>query len=151
MSALSAVRTRRTAAMLVANVVALAALGGMGYAGVNALREYKGATKVSVESLPIPVTPVGMIATVDDDDQLTTVTVMVLSPGTQVGGSIISVPVSSDSTAGGAEVRTPLTQVYAEGGGEAHWARLLRACGRTRPRSPGRGARRRRCGRGRHR
>jgi hypothetical protein len=118
-SALSGVRRKRTALMLTLNLAAVAALGGMTYAGVTALRDYKGATKVSVESLSIPATPVGMVATVDDDDQLTTVTVMVLSAGTQVGGSIISVPVSSDATAGGADVRTPLTKVYAEGGAES--------------------------------
>ncbi|MDP2291589.1 MAG: hypothetical protein Q8M22_10400 [Actinomycetota bacterium] len=119
MTALPEVRRRRTGLMVAANVLALAALGGMTYAGVTALRNYEGATKVSVESTKLPVTPTAMLATVDADDTLTTITVLVLSPGTQVGGSIVSVPASSDSTAGGAEVRVPLTQIYAEGGVDA--------------------------------
>lgn len=119
MTALPEVRRRRTGLMVAANLLAVVALGGMAYAGVTALRNYEGATKVSVDSTKLPVTPTAMLATVDGDDRLTTVTVLVLAPGTQIGGSIVSVPVSSDSTAGGADVRVPLTQVYAEGGVDA--------------------------------
>ncbi|MCY7299747.1 MAG: hypothetical protein LH616_11110 [Ilumatobacteraceae bacterium] len=119
MSALPGVRRRRTAFMLVANLLAIIALGGIGYAGVRALQRYEGATKVTVESIKLPVTPVGMLATVDDEDQLTSIAVFVLTAGTQLGGSIVTVPVSSDSTAGAGDDRIPLTQVYREGGAEA--------------------------------
>lgn len=119
MTALPEVRRRRTGLMVAANLLALALLGGMTYAGVTALRNYEGATKVSVESTKLPVTPTAMLATVDAENALTTVTVLVLAPGTQVGGSIVSVPASSDATAGGADVRVPLTQIYAEGGIDA--------------------------------
>jgi len=120
MSAIPGVRRRRTAIMLVANLVALIALGGIGYAGVRALQRYEGATKVTVESIKLPVTPVGMLATVDADDQLTSIAVFVLTAGSQIGGSIITVPVSSDSNPlpGGVD-RIPLTQAYADGGAEA--------------------------------
>ncbi len=119
MSSLPGVRRRRTAIMLVANLLAIAALGGIGYAGVRALKRYEGATKVSVESIKLPVTPVGMLATVDAENQLTSIAVFVLRAGDQLGGSIVTVPVSSDSTAGGGPDRIPLTQVYNEGGAEA--------------------------------
>lgn len=122
MTALPGARRKRTALMLTANVLAVGLLAGMGYAGVAALRDYKGAERATTESIGIPVTPVGMLATVDDNDRLTAVTVMVLTQaaeGAQVGGSIITVPVSSDATAGGADVRTPLAQVYTDGGSES--------------------------------
>ncbi len=120
MSALPSVRRRRTAIMLVANLLAILALGGIGYAGVRALKRYEGATKVGVDSIKLPVTPVGMFATVDADNQLTSVAVFVLTAGSQVGGSIVTVPVSSDSNPlpNGVD-RIPLTQAYADGGAEA--------------------------------
>lgn len=105
--------------MLAINLVAVVAVGGIGYAGVRALKRYEGATKVSVESIKLPVTPVGMLATVNDADQLTSIAVFVLSAGTQLGGSILTVPVSSDSTASIGPDRIPLTEVYATDGPEA--------------------------------
>lgn len=100
MSALASVRRKRTAVMLTVNLLAVVALGGFGLAGVRALKRYEGATKVSVESKTLPITPVGMLATVDSDDVLTSIAIFVLKAGDQLGGSIVSVPVSSDSTAG---------------------------------------------------
>ena len=120
MSAIPSVRRRRTAIMLVANLVALVALGGIGYAGVRALKRYEGATKVTVESIKLPVTPVGMLATVDASNQLTSVAVFVLTAGSHLGGSIVTVPVSADSNPlpNGVD-RIPLTQAYTDGGEEA--------------------------------
>ncbi|MGB8858792.1 MAG: hypothetical protein WCC60_06025 [Ilumatobacteraceae bacterium] len=119
MTALASIRRRRTALMLSANLLAVAALAGLGYTGVRALQRYEGATKVGVESIKLPVTPVGMLGTVDDNDVLTSVTVFVLKAGSQLGGAIVSVPVSADSTplpAG--ETRVPLTEVYRDSGAE---------------------------------
>nr|MBP9053744.1 hypothetical protein [Ilumatobacteraceae bacterium] len=73
MSALASVRRKRTAVMLTVNLLAVVALGGFGLAGVRALKRYEGATKVSVESKTLPITPVGMLATVDSDDVLTSI------------------------------------------------------------------------------
>ena len=123
MSALPGVRRRRTAVMLAANLFAVAALGGIVYNGVRALKRYEGATKVSVESIKLPVTPVGMLATVDEDDVLTSVAVFVLTAGSQVGGSIVTVAASSDSMGGMGDDRYPLAEVYADGGADE----LLRA------------------------
>ncbi len=119
MTAIPRVRRRRTALMLAANLLAVVALAGFGYVGVRALQRYEGATKVGVTSIKLPVTPVGMLATVDADDELTSIAVFVLKAGEQLGGSIVTVPVSSDSTAGAGDDRIPLTQVYREGGAEA--------------------------------
>ena len=119
MTALANVRRRRTAVMLTANLLAAVGLVGMGFTGVRALQRYEGATKVSVESIKLPVTPVGMLATVDKDDVLTSITVFVLKSGTQLGGSIVTLPVSADSTPGVGDQRVPLTQAYADGGADA--------------------------------
>jgi len=118
-SSLASVRRRRTAIMLTVNLLAIVALGGIGYTGVRALKRYEGATKVSVESIKLPVTPVGMLATVDAADRLTSIAVFVLAAGTQLGGSILTVPVSSDSTAGIGPDRIPLTEVYSKDGAQA--------------------------------
>lgn len=119
MTALAAVRRRRTAIMLTANLLALVALAGMGYAGVTALRNYEGATRVTTTTQKLPVTPVAMLGTVDDVDVLTSVTVFVLAAGQQGGGNIVSLPPSTDSTPGIGPARTPLSLVYATGGAEA--------------------------------
>lgn len=83
MTVLARNRHRRTAVMLAINLLAIVALGGMGYAGYKALRRYEGGKKVDRQFVPLAPTPVGMLATVDDQDRLTTVTIMVLNPEAQ--------------------------------------------------------------------
>ncbi|MDO8363065.1 MAG: hypothetical protein Q7V88_09220 [Actinomycetota bacterium] len=126
MSALGSARRRRTTVMLVINLVALLVLGGMGYAGYIALRNYEGATKVGAEFVGLPTTPVGMMGIVDADNRLTSLALFVLRPtqGTdeasvQRGGTIVPVPVTADTTLGVGEQRIPLAGVYAEGGADA--------------------------------
>lgn len=119
MTALAPVRRKRTAAIVIANVLVLAAVAGLAYVGQAALRNYTGGKLVQVNSKKLPSPPVALFATVDADNELTSVTVLVLTSGSQVGGSIVSVPVSADSTPGIAPARTPLTQSYREGGVDA--------------------------------
>ena len=116
MTALDSVRRKRTTVMLATSLAMLMMLAGFGYAGYKALRRYEGATKVTNESLPIPTTPVGLLATVDDTDRLTTITLLVLKPDGAGGGSAVTVPVSVDTTLGYGEARLPFTDVYASGG-----------------------------------
>ncbi|MEQ1701721.1 MAG: hypothetical protein ABMA25_16550, partial [Ilumatobacteraceae bacterium] len=119
MTALAPVRRKRTAVMVIANLLVLLTVAGLGYAGQAALRNYKGARLLQVNSKKLPSPPVALFATVDADNELTSVTVFVLTSGSQLGGSIVSVPVSADSTPGIAPDRTPLTQTYREGGVDA--------------------------------
>lgn len=121
MTALARVRHRRMMVMLSINLVALLALASMGYAGYRALRRYEGGKNVSMVVQDLPTTPVGMLATVDDAGELTTVTVFVLEPTARggVGGSIVSVPVSSDTALGIDNQRVPLTEVYRENGADS--------------------------------
>jgi len=119
MTALAGVRRKRTAIMLTANLIALVSIVGLGIVGVKALERYRGATILSVHSIKMPVTPIAMLATVDDANQLTSITTFVLKAGTQLGGSVIALPVSTDSTGGIGDERIPMTEVYASGGAEA--------------------------------
>lgn len=116
MTALDSVRRKRTTVMLATSLAMLMMLAGFGYAGYKALRRYEGATQVSNESLTIPATPVGLLATVDDTDRLTTITLLVLRPDGVGGGSALTVPVSVDTTLGYGDERIAFTDVYASGG-----------------------------------
>ena len=115
MTALDSVRRKRTTVMLAVSLAMLMMLAGFGYAGYKALRRYEGAKQVTNESRAIPATPVGLLATVDADNTLTTITLLVLRPD-GVGGSAVTVPVSVDTTLGYGDERVPFTAVYASGG-----------------------------------
>lgn len=119
MSAIPSVRRRRTATVGTLGVAVLVVLGVLLYSGAKALVRYEGAKDASVEAEQIPVTPVGMLASVDGANRLTSIAVFVWRPGDAPGGSIVSVPVSSDTAGGVDDLRIPLSQVYEEGGGEA--------------------------------
>ncbi|HAP75867.1 MAG TPA: hypothetical protein DCR14_07255, partial [Acidimicrobiaceae bacterium] len=121
MTVLAHTRRKRTAIMLAVNLLSVLALGGIGYAGYKALRRYEGGTRVSTETTKLPYTPVGMLATVDNDDQLTSVVVVVLQDGTAGfrGGSLVPVPISADTALGVDGLRVPLTEVYAAQGDES--------------------------------
>ncbi len=130
MTSLSSTRRKRTALMLAVNLLVLVGVGGLMYAGAQALRRYEGAKDTSKSTIPVPVTPVGMLATVDAFDRLSSVTVFVMKPlsvdgdtgqpiGSPPGGSIVSVPISADTAGGLDGQRVPLTEVYSASGAEA--------------------------------
>lgn len=119
MSAIPSVRRRRTAVIGGAGVAVLVLLGVLLYSGAKALVRYEGAKDASVEAEQLPVTPVGLLASVDNVNRLTSLAVFVWKPGEALGGSIVSVPVSADTAGGVDDMRIPLTQIYEEGGAEA--------------------------------
>lgn len=119
MTALPWVRRRRTISMGVAGLAVLLAVGGLLYTGAKALIRYQGAKNTAVVTVPIPVTPVGMLATVDDSNHLASIAMFVWKPNGELGGSIVTVPVSSDTAAGIDDQRVPLTEVYDNGGADA--------------------------------
>lgn len=120
MTALQSTQKRLLTIMGAVTATAVLLFVTMGYAGYKALRGYEGATKVDAKLVELASTTVGMLATVDDLDNLTTVTVFVLTPDSdgRVGGSIVSVPVSCDTTFGLGDDRIPLTEVYDKGGAD---------------------------------
>ena len=119
MSSLARHRRRLTWTMLVASVVSVLLLGGFAYAGFKALWNYEGAKNVSEQLVPLPVSEVGMFATVDEDDVLTTITIFVIDSGDGVGGTAVTVPVAVDTAFGIDGQRIPLTEVYATSGPDA--------------------------------
>jgi hypothetical protein len=107
--------------MLGLNAMALVLVVMLLFVGVLAVRAYTAAKDVS-SALPVrqlPNTPTGMLATVDTDGQLTSVTIFVLAPGTAGGGSIVSIPVNADTQTGGDAGAIPLRVAYTEGGTDA--------------------------------
>lgn len=117
MSALSRVRRRRTALMLAANLVVLVSVAGLLYTGAKALARYQGAKNTTVATIPIPITPVGMLATVDLKNRLTSVEVFVEKPGGRGGGSVVVLPISADSNGVDGQ-HVPLTEAYQLGGAD---------------------------------
>jgi hypothetical protein len=117
-TSLSKVRRRRTALMLLINVVVLGLVGGLLYAGAKALSHYEGARNTAKPTIKVPDTPVGMLATVDGSNRLTSIALFVMKPAPAVGGSIVVVPVSSD-TSGGVGARLSLADTYKSGGAQA--------------------------------
>lgn len=117
MTALPGVRRKRTLLILGMNVLALIAVAGLGLMGATALRHYEGAKKAEqTETVPLPVTSVGMLAITDDTGRLAGVTLVVSMPGDQVGGYLLPVPTSVDSTLGTGDERIALTAVFAQEG-----------------------------------
>lgn len=120
MTALQSTQRRLTTVAAGATLGTLVVLAALGVTGVRALKRYEGATKVDVELIDLPATDVGMLATVDQVDRLTSVTVFVVAPASQgrVGGSIVSVPIAADTTLGTGTERISLADAYAANGPE---------------------------------
>jgi hypothetical protein len=114
-TSLPTVRRQRTALMLALNLTVLVAVGGLLYTGGKALARYRGAKNTTVTTIPIPVTPVGMLATVDVKNHLTSVTVMVEKPNGHGGGSVVNIPLNAD-TSGVEGQRVSLSEAYVQGG-----------------------------------
>ena len=72
----------------------------------------------TVPELRLPVTPTALIGVVDDADVLTSVVALVLAPN-GVGGSIVVLPATGDSSLGLGDDRFPLAETYAVRGPEA--------------------------------
>lgn len=120
MTALTTRRRRRTAFMLTANLLAIAGAVVMLVVGAVTLKHYKAANDVS-DQRPVvhfPATPTAMLATTDATGRLSSVTVFVLRPDSNTGGSIVSVPVNADPTFGAGPDRSSLIDAYASGGAE---------------------------------
>ena len=117
MTALPGVRRKRTGLILGMNLLALAAIAGIGVVGRDALLQYKGAKKVEhAATKPVPTTSVGMLAIADDTNRLAGLALVVSLPGDQPGGYLLPVPTSVDSTLGTGNDRIALTAVFAQDG-----------------------------------
>jgi hypothetical protein len=114
MTAIAERRTRRTVFGAVAAVLLIVAAGAMFVVGAVTLSNSQEGEAVGVDTRPteqFPATPNALLAVTDENGQLASVVVMTLLPEGQ-GGSIVTVPVNADSTAGFGVQRRPLDESF---------------------------------------
>jgi len=107
-------RQRRTITAITVSVLLVAVASAMFTVGVFTLSNSEEGAAVEVDERPrvaLPVTPNAAMAVVDGDGLLASAVVMTLLPD-GLGGSVVTVPVSSDTTAGFGEERVPLSEVF---------------------------------------
>ena len=111
MTALASRRRRNTVLALVAGIVAAIVAPTLVYVGAKAISNSTAGRNALSDASPeqtFPETPTAMLATVNDKNELTSVTVFVLAPDSdttaagydQRGGSVISVPINVDPGSG---------------------------------------------------
>lgn len=114
MTAIAKRRTRRTVFGAIAAVLLMVAAGAMFAVGVVTLSNSQEGEAVGIDTRPrvqFPATPNALLAVTDEDGQLASLVVMTLLPEGQ-GGSIVTVPVNADSTAGFGLQRRPLDESF---------------------------------------
>lgn len=116
MTAIPARQRRRLLGAMFSGLAAACALPLGVVAGANLLLNSSGGRSVDANSqLKIPSTPTALLATVNDENEVTTLTVFVLSPQ-GVGGTIISLAVNTRAEVLGSETPRRLTDSFLQGG-----------------------------------
>ncbi len=120
MTALPARRRRTTLIASVAAATAVALVIALTIVGALALYNSTDGADASGprDELVFPQTPIGAIAALDATGRLASVAVLVVQPAGS-GGSIVTVPVSADSSGGAGTERLPLDETYAVQGEDA--------------------------------
>ena len=114
MTAIAKRRTRRTIAAVTAAVGLVIVAAVLFTVGVVTLSNSQEGEAVGVDDRPrltLPATPNALLAVTDDAGQLASVVVLTLLPEGQ-GGSIVTVPVNADATAGFGLQRRPLNELF---------------------------------------
>ena len=114
MTAIPDRRKRRTWFGLVASVVLVAVAAMLFVVGVITLSNSEEGEAVGIDERPVvalPATPNAVLAAVDRNGRLASVVIMTLLPDGQ-GGSIVTLPVNADVTAGFGEERQSLSEVF---------------------------------------
>jgi hypothetical protein len=128
MTALASRRRKHTLAALAAGLLAAVLAPTLVYVGAKAISNSKAGKNALEDVLPeqaFPRTPTAMLAVVSDSNALTSLTVFVLAPDSDVtgsgydqrGGSIVSIPVNVDIESG--DQLLSLGDAYAQGGVDA--------------------------------
>jgi len=113
-TALAERRKHRTIFGALASVLLVVAAGALFTVGVLTLSNSEEGEAVGVDERPVvalPDTPNAMLAVADREGRLASLVVMTLLPEGQ-GGSIVTVPVNADATAGFGAQRRPLTELF---------------------------------------
>lgn len=114
MTAIARRRARRTVFAAVASVVLALVAGTMVIVGVSTLSDSKEGEAVGIDDRPreqFPDTPNAVLAVTDDDGTLTSLVVATLLPAGQ-GGSLVTIPVNADVSAGFGLQRHPVDEVF---------------------------------------
>ncbi len=114
MTAIAQRRKRRTIVGAVTAVLLVAAASAMFVVGVITLSNSQEGEAVGVDTRPrvdLPATPNALLALADENGQLASLVVMTLLPEGQ-GGSVVTVPVNADATAGFGLQRRPLDESF---------------------------------------
>ncbi len=115
MTAIPSRQRKRLVGALISGLAAACVLPIGVIAGGKALLGSSGGRSVDAsQQLKIPSTPMALLATVNDINALTTLTLFVLAPE-GIGGTIISLPANTRTEIVGTETRT-LADSYAQGG-----------------------------------
>ncbi|MCU1396445.1 MAG: hypothetical protein JWM34_4873 [Ilumatobacteraceae bacterium] len=111
-------RRNRTIAAALSGVIVLGAAPALGYAGWDVLRNSKEGTQAKTyPTVEFPSTPTAMIATVDDQNLVTSIAVLVLAPGTgNKGGTLVSFPTDASSAQTADEEQIPVADSVINGG-----------------------------------
>jgi hypothetical protein len=111
MTALRSRRRRSTVVAAGAAVLAVAAAAAIGIVGGLTLYHSTEGSDASDDrpELVFPETPTGLLAAVDDEGNLASLALFVVRPS-GAGGSIVTVPVSADASAGEGTERLPLAE-----------------------------------------
>lgn len=118
MTALESRRRRRTLTASLAGLVVLGAAPALGYAGIRTLENSKEGTAVAI--LPVrefPSTPTAMLATVDSQNVVTSLVIMVLAAGGR-GGTIVTLPTNTDRAQSSTEEHLPVADSVINFGAE---------------------------------
>lgn len=114
MTALPARRRERTLVGAILTLVLVAIAGLLSVVGASTVVNSKEGEAVAGEVRPVvflPDTDNAALAVIDDDNQLTSLVIVTLTPEGQ-GGSIVTVPVNADSSIGFGETRRPLNAEF---------------------------------------
>jgi hypothetical protein len=114
MTAIAARRTRRTIVGVTMAVLLVGVASTMFAVGVITLSNSQEGEAVGVDDrlrVQLPETPNAVAALTDERGQLASLVVMTLLPEGQ-GGSIVTVPVNADATAGFGEQRRPIDESF---------------------------------------
>lgn len=114
MTAIAQRRTRRTVVGAAIATLLVLAASAMFVVGVVTLSNSQEGEAVGVDTRPrveLPSTPNALLALTDEDGELASVVVMTLLPEGQ-GGSVVTVPVNADATAGFGLQRRPLNEAF---------------------------------------
>jgi hypothetical protein len=114
MTAIPQRRQRRTIAAIAASVVLVMLASTIFTAGVVTLSNSQEGEAVGIDDRPrvaLPDTPNAVLAVADPEGRLASLVVMTLVPEGK-GGSIVTIPVNADSTAGFGMQRRPLFELF---------------------------------------